>query len=46
MAAAVRRFQQSAGLVTDGLLGPRTRMALFALSPGARPRLSASGERP
>ena len=46
MAAAVSRFQESAGLVPDGLLGPRTRMALFALSPGARARLSASGERP
>jgi len=46
MAAAVSRFQESAGLVPDGLLGPRTRMALFALSPGARTRLSASGGRP
>jgi general secretion pathway protein A len=40
---AVTRFQRDAGLVADGLLGPRTRMALFALSPGARPRLSANG---
>ena len=46
MAPAVSRFQQSAGLVPDGLLGPRTRMALFALSPGSRARLSASGGRP
>ena len=46
MAAAVSRFQQSAGLVPDGLLGPRTRMALFALSPGSRTRLSASGGQP
>jgi general secretion pathway protein A len=37
---ALTRFQGDAGLVPDGLLGPRTRMALFALSPGARPRLS------
>jgi hypothetical protein len=37
--AAVSGFQEEAGLVADGLLGPRTRMALFALSPGARPRL-------
>jgi general secretion pathway protein A len=43
---AVSRFQQSAHLVPDGLLGPRTRMALFALSPGPRARLSASGGRP
>ena len=46
MAVAVSRFQGSAGLVPDGLLGPRTRMALFALSPGSRVRLSASGGRP
>jgi general secretion pathway protein A len=38
--AALARFQQSAGLVPDGLLGPRTRMALYALAPGARPRLA------
>jgi general secretion pathway protein A len=37
--AAVSAFQERAGLVSDGLLGPRTRMALFALSPGGRPRL-------
>jgi general secretion pathway protein A len=43
MAAAVSRFQESARLVPDGLLGPRTRMALFALSPGPRVRLSAGG---
>ena len=46
MATAVSRFQESARLVPDGLLGPRTRMALFALSPGPRVRLSASGGRP
>jgi general secretion pathway protein A len=46
MATAVSRFQESAGLVPDGLLGPRTRIALFALSPGSRARLSASGGRP
>ncbi len=44
--AAVSCFQQSAHLVPDGLLGPRTRMALFALSSGPRARLSASGGRP
>ena len=46
MATAVSRFQESAGLVPDGLLGPRTRIALFALSPGSRARLSASGGGP
>jgi general secretion pathway protein A len=46
MTEAVSRFQQSAHLVPDGLLGPRTRMALFALSPGPRARLSANGGRP
>jgi general secretion pathway protein A len=45
MRAAVRGFQQRAGLVPDGLLGPRTRMALFALAPGPRPRLAAGGGR-
>jgi len=44
--AAVTGFQQRAGLVPDGLLGPRTRMALFALGSGPRPRLSASRGRP
>jgi len=39
---AVSRFQADAGLVPDGLLGPRTRAALFALSPGPRPRLSGN----
>ncbi len=38
--AAVARFQQQTSLVADGRLGPRTRMALYALSPGERPRLS------
>jgi general secretion pathway protein A len=41
--AAVERFQREAGLVPDGVPGPRTRLVLFALSPGARPRLSTSG---
>ena len=45
LGAAVIRFQGSARLVPDGLLGPRTRMALFALSPGPRVRLSATGGR-
>jgi general secretion pathway protein A len=38
--AAVKRFQGDASLVVDGVLGSRTRMALFALSSGPRPRLS------
>jgi hypothetical protein len=42
LTAAVRRFQADAHLVNDGLLGPRTRMALFARDPGQRPRLSAA----
>jgi general secretion pathway protein A len=41
LAAAVRRFQADAHLVSDGLLGPRTRMVLFARDPGPRPRLAA-----
>jgi general secretion pathway protein A len=45
MAVALRRFQEAARLVPDGLLGPRTRMALFALSPGSRVRLSSGGGR-
>jgi general secretion pathway protein A len=40
LTAAVARFQQQTSLVADGRLGPRTRMALYALSPGERPRLS------
>jgi general secretion pathway protein A len=40
---ALTRFQERAELVPDGLLGSRTRMALFALAPGERPRLSAAG---
>jgi murein L,D-transpeptidase YcbB/YkuD len=43
---AVRRFQRDVELVPDGLLGPRTRMALFAASAAPRPRLSTRGERP
>jgi general secretion pathway protein A len=39
LAAAIRRFQADAHLVSDGLLGPRTRMVLFARDPGPRPRL-------
>jgi general secretion pathway protein A len=40
LTSAVSGFQQEVGLVPDGLLGPRTRMALFALTPGGRPRLT------
>jgi len=36
----------SGGPRPDGVPGPRTRMALFALSPGARPRITSEGERP
>ncbi len=43
LVAAVERFQHDAGLVPDGVAGPRTRLVLFALSPGVRPRLSATG---
>jgi general secretion pathway protein A len=39
---AVRRFQREAGLVSDGRLGPRTRMALFARAGEAHPRLSGA----
>jgi general secretion pathway protein A len=46
LAAAVSRFQRAADLVPDGLLGSRTRMALFARSPGDRPRLAPDGGRP
>ena len=47
LAAAVTRFQQHASLVADGRLGPRTRMALFALTArDDRPRLSAGADRP
>jgi general secretion pathway protein A len=44
--AAVARFQQDAGLVPDGVAGPRTRLALFALSTAEGPRLDASGSAP
>ena len=44
--AAVTRFQQDADLVPDGLLGSRTRMALFARSRSAGPRLGDAGARP
>jgi hypothetical protein len=43
---AVRHFQREMDLVPDGLLGPRTRMALFARSRKAGPRLLANGVRP
>jgi general secretion pathway protein A len=43
---AVERFQADAGLVADGLLGPRTRLCLFALSTGTRPRLAAEATSP
>lgn len=46
LAAAVARFQAETSLVADGRLGPRTRMAIFALSVRDRPRLSPGGERP
>jgi general secretion pathway protein A len=46
LATAVARFQQHASLVADGQLGPRTSMALFALSPHAGPRLSAEAREP
>jgi general secretion pathway protein A len=38
-ATAVEQFQLDAGLVTDGVAGPRTRLALFALSRTEGPRL-------
>ena len=41
---SVARFQRDAGLVADGVAGPRTRLVLFALSSGSRPRLSDRGE--
>ena len=44
--AAVARFQQKTSLVADGRLGPRTRMAVFALSPHDGPRLSLGASRP
>jgi general secretion pathway protein A len=43
--SAVARFQQQTSLVADGRLGPRTRMALYALSAGERPRLSPGAGR-
>ena len=46
LTAAVARFQQQSSLVADGRLGPRTRMALYALSVRERPRLSREGEHP
>jgi hypothetical protein len=46
LASAVVRFQEHASLVADGRLGPRTRMAVYALSPRARPRLSLGVEHP
>ncbi len=46
LGTAVSRFQKDADLVPDGLLGSRTRMALFARSPGERPRLAPDGGRP
>ncbi len=44
--AAVARFQHGTSLVADGRLGPRTRLAIFALSVQDRPRLSRGVERP
>jgi general secretion pathway protein A len=46
LATAVARFQEHTSLVADGRLGPRTRLAVYALSPRARPRLSLGAERP
>jgi general secretion pathway protein A len=46
LARAVERFQRETSLVADGQLGPRTRMAVYALSPGARPRLSRGVDQP
>lgn len=46
LGTSLRRFQTEAQLVSDGLLGPRTRMALFALGEGDRPRLSTAGRHP
>ncbi len=46
LGAAVARFQRQTSLVADGRLGPRTRMALFALSPHEGPRLSGGVEHP
>jgi general secretion pathway protein A len=42
-AATVSQFQQDAGLVTDGVAGPRTCLALFALSRTEGPRLTGTG---
>ena len=44
LSGEVARFQQDAGLVPDGVAGPRTRLVLFARSAAVRPRLSDSGE--
>ncbi|HXY39534.1 MAG TPA: AAA family ATPase [Vicinamibacteria bacterium] len=46
LAAALRRFQTDAELVSDGVLGPRTRLALFAREDRRSPRLSAGGATP
>jgi len=47
LATAVTRFQEHASLVPDGRLGPRTRMALFALTArDDRPRLSRGADAP
>jgi hypothetical protein len=43
---AVARFQQDAGLVPDGVAGPRTRLVLFALSGAEGPRLIDEGNAP
>jgi len=44
--AAVAQFQQDAGLVVDGVAGPRTRLVLFALSTAEGPRLTGAGGTP
>jgi general secretion pathway protein A len=43
LVALVRRFQQESELVSDGVLGPRTRLMLFTRVSGRRPRLSEGG---
>ncbi len=43
---AVRRFQRDADLVVDGILGPRTRMTLFARTLATRPRPSLGSDEP
>ena len=44
--AEVERFQQDAGLVADGVAGPRTRLVLHALTTSEGPRLGGDGDSP